>query len=100
METPTAGASNESRNNRRVSHEQAAIGAACHVPTAPWSLNARRNSINSRLAKGVGVIGGVDHQAASSSRDVAIVTAHPTARDRSSATVGLQGGPIGPRPSG
>ena len=31
----------------------------------------------------------------SSSRDVAIVTAHPTSRDRSSATVGLQGGPIG-----
>ena len=63
------GASNELRNNRRVSHEQAAIGAACHVPTAPWSLNARRNSINSRLAKGVGVIGGVAHQAASSSRE-------------------------------
>ena len=32
---------------------------------------------------------------ASSSRDVAIVTAHPTSRDRSSATVWLQGGPIG-----
>jgi hypothetical protein len=58
MENPTAGASNESRSNRRVSHEQAAIGQTRGIAGALSPTPANRSNDFDELDCGPGQVDG------------------------------------------